>query len=368
MPSHDPADQTRYVVRARTVARSAAAVRRQPAPRTLGALDPIFEGYLDALRRRRRARHTIRANIGALAALDSWLREHRIPAEQFSLLDCEHYFDSLVEKWSVATVRQHLVAVRAAYSYAVRHEFVERDPTADVRLPRLPDIEPETYTSEQLRAILAAVRTEREELLFHLFAFAGLRLGEAANLNWEQIETDNRQIKLIGKGGKLRLVSIHPVLQQIVDEQRPRAHPDQRKVIPSHNHRRGLCASSCGREVRALVDRAGVPVDGASHAFRKTVATEMHEQGVRNAVIDKIMGWAPRTVRDRHYLRIADNTMHHAIQTLYRNDPITSRQGPPSDVASDPAPELDLAAQLQHDVRRLEEIGQELRLSIKRKG
>lgn len=75
-----------------------------------------------------------------------------------------------------------------------------------------------------------------------------------------------------------------------------------------------------------LVRRAGVEVDGPSHAFRRTVATVMHEQGVRTAVIDRIMGWAPRTVRERHYVRIAPQIMRDAILTLYRDDPICPQQ------------------------------------------
>jgi hypothetical protein len=43
---------------------------------------------------------------------------------------------------------------------------------------------------------------------------------------------------------------------------------------------------------------------------------------VRKRVIEKILGWAPRTVYERHYLRIADHAMREAILTLYRGDPI----------------------------------------------
>jgi hypothetical protein len=52
----------------------------------------------------------------------------------------------------------------------------------------------------------------------------------------------------------------------------------------------------------------------------------MHEHGVRTIVIDKIMGWAPRTTRDRHYIRIATRAMRDAILTLYR----TTRSAPSS--------------------------------------
>jgi hypothetical protein len=56
------------------------------------------------------------------------------------------------------------------------------------------------------------------------------------------------------------------------------------------------------------------------------VATVMYEAGVRTRVIERIMGWAPRQMHARHYLRVASEQMHQAILTLYRDDPISDRQ------------------------------------------
>jgi hypothetical protein len=72
-----------------------------------------------------------------------------------------------------------------------------------------------------------------------------------------------------------------------------------------------------GRVMRELVDRAVVDVASPCHAFRRTVATVMDEHGVRTRVIEGIMGWSPRQMHERHYLRLADD----AIQTLYWDDP-----------------------------------------------
>jgi hypothetical protein len=43
-------------------------------------------------------------------------------------------------------------------------------------------------------------------------------------------------------------------------------------------------------------------------------------------VIERIMGWAPRQMYERHYLRVADQAMHDAIRGLYADDPICERQ------------------------------------------
>jgi integrase len=287
-------------------------------------MDPIFEAYVAAQRRRRCSPLTLKAVEHALRSAQRWLEAEGIAASELTLLECERYFDVLLERGAISTVRRHLAYVRAAYRYAVRHELVARDPTAEVKLPRLPELEPATYANEELRAIHAAIRSERDELAFFVFAFAGLRLGELAALTWRQVDFANWQLRLIGKGSKFRLVPLHPVLQDLLREQRQRGRADDEALIVSIE-RRPLAANTLGRSVRALVDRAGVHVDSPSHTFRRTVATVMYEQGVRTRVIERIMGWAPRQMHERHYLRVADEQMREAILTLYRADPICDR-------------------------------------------
>lgn len=122
-----------------------------------------------------------------------------------------------------------------------------------------------------------------------------------------------------------------------------------------------LAANTLGRSVRELVDRAAVEVEQPSHAFRRTVATVMYENGVRARVIERIMGWAPRQMYERHYLRVADKAMHDAIRGLYRDDPICDRQQqalqPRAVEAHEPEPARWLAA----ETARLELLEQQLR-------
>ena len=54
--------------------------------------------------------------------------------------------------------------------------------------------------------------------------------------------------------------------------------------------------------------------------FRKTAATVLAEEGVREDVIDKIMGWSPTTIRQRYYTRVADGSLYEAILKLYQAD------------------------------------------------
>jgi integrase/recombinase XerD len=319
-------------------------------------VDLISEAARRPQHPRRPSPLTLKALRHALGQTQRWLDRHDLAAGELGLLQCEEYFDELLERQAVSTVRRHLAYVRAAYRYAVRHDLVERDPTADVRLPRLPDHDPAIYSNEQLRAIHAAIRTEREELVFFLFCFAGLRLGEVAALEWRQVEFERWQLRLAGKGGKLRLVPLHPVLTELLREQRARS--GRERILGTINGQ-ALSANTLGRSVRAIVDP--VDVDSPSHAFRRTVATVMYESGVRARVIERIMGWAPRQMYERHYLRVADQQMHEAIRDLYHDDPICERQQRTLQPRALPATSAEPAGWLATETTRLERLEQQLR-------
>ncbi len=301
------------------------------APRLHGELSPVFAAYLEAQQRRRASPLTIKTFSHSLSRAQRWLDEHEIDATTLTPLDCEIYFGELLGRLSWATTRQNLAYVRAAYTYGVLHGLVDRDPTAGVRVGCSPDHEPQTYSTEQLRAIHDAIHTEREDLAFHLLAFGGLRLSEASSLRWEQIDEARAQMKFAGKGRKFRIVPIHPALRRVFLEYR--AH-GQTHVFGSVRESQPITPRTLGVAIRSLIDRAGIEIDSPSHAFRRTVATVMYEEGVRTRVIERIMGWAPRLMHERHYLRVANEPMRRAILTLYHDDPVCDHQHEPASAAT----------------------------------
>ena len=312
-------------------------------------MNGLFEMYLAALGRRRRSPATVACNEIVLRYLDTWLSEQGTAASKLDGLGCERFFSEQLESYAVSTVRHRLTTVRAAYQYAIRHGLIAHDPTIDVVLPIEADQEPATYSNDELRAIHAAVRDSREERLFYLYAYTGIRQAEAAGMRWDQIHLDNRQIRLVGKAGKHRVIPIHPALDQIL-----RAHDlsGRGDYLISNRAGAAMSVSWWHATARTLVDRAGVRSRAPSHTFRKTVATVLYEQGVRGHVIDQILGWAPSNVRNRHYIRTASTVLHEAIQTLYQNDPITPSVTDDS-AAAEATPPPEPSPDLRDDLNRL---------------
>jgi integrase len=286
--------------------------------RKMLTLDPVFEEYISELRDvRYRDRKTVSRNEYALARLTAWLAEQGIEATAVDRMTLNRYFGSLRGSLAESTLETELAIVRGAYRFA--HEELEAIP----KRPRITfqpengdDEEPKTFTNEELRRIRSYITDDLEELIFYTLAYTGMRRDEICSLIWEDVDFENRELRIVGKKKKLRRVPIHPVLAKVLrkNERESGSVLGKGGSTRNFNHR-----------LSVLLKRAGV--DGGNrpaHAFRKTVASVLAEEGVNPTDIDKIMGWSPPTVRERYYTRTSPN-LYDAICHLYRSDPIEAK-------------------------------------------
>jgi len=94
-----------------------------------------------------------------------------------------------------STVKTRFVNVRSVFRAAIRDKMIAADPTTSIRLPRQRKREAsmEIPTPAQVRAIIDAA-DERFVAFIAVCAFAGLRLGEAAALKFDDVDFLRRQL------------------------------------------------------------------------------------------------------------------------------------------------------------------------------
>ena len=271
-------------------------------------MDILLEQYRERLGRLKRERSSVTNFTNAARRYQDFLDDLGVAAQEVEPWAVEEFFQALT--LAPSTKALYLAQIRAAYRYARRRGIVDTDPTVDVQLPREVDREPKIIPNSELREIKARVVTDREHLIFHLLAYAGLRRGEVLGLLTSDVSLAESTMRICGKGGKLRYVPIHPALGEVLAE------------APAHE---GHVVTTTGRAISdntMEADLARIAPGRSSHAFRRTVATSLARNGVDERVIDRIMGWAPRTVRGRYYVNVATEETQRGILKLYANDPI----------------------------------------------
>jgi len=276
----------------------------------------VFDQYEERLHRLNRHASTIIAYRSSTRPLVSYLSAHRLDAEQVDSETLEEYFAQLER--APSTKQLHLMHIGAAYRYAHRRGLLTRDPTIDVQLERVPDKEPVTIPARALRDMKARLSGDREWLLWHLLAYTGMRRHEILGLKWvDGVKFEDGTITVLGKGGKLRHIPIHPALGEALHDAGPREGEWVLRGQRRYGEPRATAQGTFHRVLDAITESKYT-----AHDFRRTVASSLYANGVDGDTIDKILGWSPRVVRTRYYVSVAPAQLQRAILKLYADGPI----------------------------------------------
>lgn len=270
----------------------------------------IFDQYEERLHRLRRDPQTIKNFRRSVAPFEAFIRAERIAPEQATPDLIEEY---LAQSDLAPTTKElHLTNIGAAYRYAHRRGLIDRVPTVDVELAREPDREPRIISNAELREQRERIMSDRGWTLWHLLTYTGMRRMEILTLRWENVKLDEETITVLGKGGKLRHVPIHPVLGEVLVDAKRKNEWVLAGRAGSHT------APSTFYETLHCINRKQY----SAHDYRRTVASSLYANGVDGDTIDKIMGWSPRVVRTRYYVNVAPVQLQRAILKLYADDPL----------------------------------------------
>jgi integrase len=105
-----------------------------------------------------------------------------------------------------------LTNLRSFYRWCKRWELRDDNPTLRIDSPRVVPGLPRPITNEDLHTALDALPPDYRRAVC-LGAWAGLRVSEAASLDWANVDLEARQIRVIrSKGGKSRRIPMSAVL------------------------------------------------------------------------------------------------------------------------------------------------------------
>jgi integrase len=210
---------------------------------------------------------------------------------------------------SPRTVKHLLVTLRGALDSAVKDGLIQRNVAALVDTPRSTKPTMHTFTPEQARAFLDAVKGHRLDALFATAIALGYRQGEALGLQWPDVDLDNSTLTVRQAiqriDGKLTITptkkdKIHTVNLPAVTRSALMAH----RIAQSEER---ILAGSRWRETGFVFTTSiGTPIDARSvirvfHAVLKTAglpALRFHDLRHSAATLLLAQGVSPRYISD----------------------------------------------------------------------
>jgi integrase/recombinase XerD len=176
----------------------------------------VIEQFADALWvERGLSDNSLKAYQTDLRKASAWLRKERsrglLEARREDLLD---YLAVLARAGrKPRSTARLLSSLRQFYQHALRQNWLKLDPTARIDPPRLGRPLPKTLTESEVESLLAAPDVDtpeghRDRTMLEVLYATGLRVSELVELRPEQVSLNQGLVRVVGKGGKERLVPL----------------------------------------------------------------------------------------------------------------------------------------------------------------
>ena len=136
-------------------------------------------------------------------------------AAKLSRLDVQQWVNSLgeehkikrkdgtiaIKKLSPKSIRNYYSILSGIMQFGIHMDIIDQNPCRDIILPKKEQKEAKYYSKEDVAKLLDALeRVPQEELKYkaaiYIALFGGLRKGEIAGLNWEDVDMESGQVSI----------------------------------------------------------------------------------------------------------------------------------------------------------------------------
>jgi integrase/recombinase XerD len=225
-----------------------------------------------------------------------------------------------------SSIRRNVSAVRVYFRFLLGEGYLTSDPSDRLETPKRWQTLPDVLTVDEVERLLAAPTLDdplvfRDRALLELAYGAGLRVSELTGLGTRDALLDEGVVRVLGKGGKERLVPIGRgaigAVAVYLRELRPRLDKGATKGILLLNANGGpLTRMGAWKIVRKYVERAGIAKRVTPHTLRHSFATHLLEGGADLRAVQEMLGHADISTTqiythvDREYLRTVHRQYH----------------------------------------------------------
>jgi site-specific recombinase XerD len=247
------------------------------------------------------AERTRRAYAVDLGQFAEWARDLGLDPSDVRYRDVRRYAAGLSSaKAAPATVARKLAAIRSLYGFLVRTERASQNPAELVSSPKRAERLPKVLSGEQMRTLLeripaAAPLELRDRAMLELAYSCGLRCEEIVNLDCRSIDFESEQLRVLGKGGRERVLPVGEpaqfALRRYLDRGRHALLADRGEtaLFLSKSGRR-LSPSDVTRRLGLWVREAAIATGVSPHALRHSFATHLLEGGADLRTIQELLG------------------------------------------------------------------------------
>ncbi|WP_374074876.1 tyrosine-type recombinase/integrase [Bdellovibrio bacteriovorus] len=191
---------------------------------------------------------------------------------------------------SLASRNRKAATLKSFFSWAFDEGLTERDLSLQITSPKVPKKLPHFLSVDEALSVLKSFDTHkeiplREKVLFLLLYGGGLRVSEACNLKWSEVQLTQQTLRVKGKGSKERVVVLPSLTTQVLQRWKKESSFDEFVF-----GEKPLNTRTAYEMVRQSGIRAGLLKPLHPHALRHSFATHLLSSGANLRTLQEMLG------------------------------------------------------------------------------
>jgi integrase/recombinase XerC len=258
--------------------------------------------FLDFLKHEKNASpHTVSGYRSDLLQFRNYLKNKDLNWEQADNIVIRGFLAVLYEKkLKKSTSSRKLAAIRSFYQFCIQRKWMAANPAKIVSTPKQEETVPSFLTEEEMAEFLDFPRSGkvldlRDKAMLELLYASGIRVSELIGLNLEDLNFDERLIRVKGKGKKERMIPFGKTAEeslQIYISRRMMINKgkiDEEALFLNYRGQR-LSTRSVERTVSFYIQRSAVIRKISPHSLRHSFASHLLSRGADLRVIQELLG------------------------------------------------------------------------------
>ncbi|MCP4132897.1 MAG: site-specific tyrosine recombinase XerD [bacterium] len=209
-------------------------------------------------------------------------------------------FEKNKKKNSTRTQARSLAAIRQFYNFISDSTDGVDNPTLKIESPHIERTLPDFLTAKEVDLLFNSISENdiyelRDKTIFELLYSSGLRISEAIELKYSDIDLDNMFISVIGKGNKERLVPMGEEAARLLKKYMYESRSSilgERESEYFFISKKGsnLNRKSVWRLLKNYVARTKINKNITPHTLRHSFATHLIENGADLRSVQELLG------------------------------------------------------------------------------
>ena len=299
-------------------------------------LDQLIADYEQALRAEGRSPRTIEWYGSFLREFSAFARHPGRPATLHDLTApaARRWLVALRSKpkpLAPASLAGRVRTLRAFASWVQTEFELEHHPLQTLKTPRVPRTLIHSLRDSDVRALLAAAGqgplAERDLALLLVMLDCGVRLAEVIGLHVGDIDFENGQCRVMGKGAKERRVPLGRAARRSLRRLLlARGSPAPGAAVFLADGGAPLTRSGVQKIVRRAARRAGLEVRCSPHVLRHTFARSFLANGGDVFSLQRVLGHSPASLEVTHrYVELLDEDLREVHRRASPMDRLAAR-------------------------------------------